>query len=64
MPSLNESALRAHAQRAGYAIRKSRDRSIHGDNFGEYMLVEVDRNFVVLGERFNASLEDITEYLE
>jgi hypothetical protein len=63
MPSLNESALRARAQRAGSSIHRSRDRSVHGSNLGQYMLVEVDCNFIVLGERFNASLEDIAEYL-
>src|SRR5262245_59568337 len=57
MPSMKESAVRARARARGYEIRKSRDRSIHADNLGDYMLVDVDRNFVVLGERFNASLE-------
>lgn len=34
-----ESALRARARRLGYAIRKSRSRSIHEDNLGKYALV-------------------------
>ncbi|NOJ47834.1 hypothetical protein [Bradyrhizobium archetypum] len=45
-------------------MKKSLDRTIHLDNIGEYMLVDTERNFVVLGERFNASLEQIAEYLD
>jgi precorrin-6B methylase 1 len=63
MPSQKESAVRARARRLGYAIHKSRSRSIHEDNLGKYALVKDDGNFVVLGERFDASLEEIAEYL-
>lgn len=58
-----ESALRARARKLGYAIHKSRSRSIHEDNFGKYALVKEDGNQVVLGERFDATLEEISEYL-
>lgn len=64
MPSINGSALRARARRKGYVIRKSRDRSIHADNLGEYMLIELHRNIVVLGSRYDASLEEIADYLD
>jgi hypothetical protein len=47
----------------GYSIHKSRNRSMHIDNHGEYMLVLNDMNCIVLGERFDASLDDIAEYL-
>jgi hypothetical protein len=60
--SMKESAVRARADRRGYSIQKSWDRSIHANNYGEYMLVD-DRICVVLGDRFNASLEEIAEYL-
>ncbi len=56
-------AVRARARTCGYVIRKSRDRSLHIDNHGEYMLVAPDRNLVILVERFNATLEEINEYL-
>jgi hypothetical protein len=58
-----ENALRARARKLGYAIRKSRSRSIHEDNLGQYALVKEDSNDVVLGERFDASLEEIAAYL-
>jgi len=61
---VKESALRARARKLGYAIRKSRSRSIHEDNLGRYALVKEDSNLVVLGERFDASLEEIAEYLD
>jgi len=58
-----ERALRARARKLGYAIRKSRSRSINEDNLGKYALVKEDYSDVVLGERFDATLEEIAEYL-
>jgi hypothetical protein len=62
--SVKEKTLRVRARRLGYAIHKSRSRSIHEDNLGRYALVKEDSNLVVLGERFDASLEEIAEYLD
>ena len=59
---LYESPVRFRAARQGYVLRKSRAR-ISSDNHGEYMLIDAERNFVVLGARFNATLEDIQTYL-
>ena len=59
----NEGALRARARKLGYSIHKSRSRSINVDNLGKYALVKEDGKSVVLGERFDASLEEIAEYL-
>ena len=61
---MKEKALRARARKLGYAIHKSRSRSIHEDNLGRYALVKENSNLVVLGERFDASLEEIAEYLD
>jgi hypothetical protein len=63
MRPTNESTLRARARKLGYSIHKSRLRSIDEDNLGKYALVKKDGNSVVLGERFDASLEEIAEYL-
>jgi hypothetical protein len=62
---LHESSVRRHAQRRGYLVRKSRQRKFvpNLNNRGEYMLIEARRNLVVLGEQFNATLEDIAAYL-
>ena len=59
----NESTLRARARKLGYSIHKPRSRTINEDNFGKYALVKEDNYSVVLGERFDASLEEIAEYL-
>ena len=64
MGSVKERTLRARARKLGYAIHKSGSRSIHEDNLGRYALVKEDSNLVVLGERFDASLEEIAEYLD
>lgn len=61
---LSESRIRYEAKRRGYAVRKSRARNIHADNLGDFMLVKYPENYCVLGERFNASLEDIRNYLD
>jgi len=58
----SESAVRARAKRLGYSVSKSRDRSVHSNNVGQFMLCD-DRNTVVLGDRFDASLQDIADYL-
>jgi hypothetical protein len=64
MRSIKESSLRARARKLGYAIRKSRSRSVHEDNLGKYALVRENNSEVVLGERFDASLEEIAQYLD
>lgn len=58
----NESRVRSKARRHGYAMRKSR-RMPSLDNWGEYMLVDFNANFIVLGSRYDASLADIEAYL-
>ena len=62
MRLVKESTLRVRARKLGYAIRKSRS-SVHENNFGQYALVKESNNEVVLGERFDATLEEIAEYL-
>jgi hypothetical protein len=59
-----ESRVRARARRAGYYVQKSRQRNYvpNLNNQGQYMLVN-DRNRIVLGERFDATLDDIEAYL-
>ncbi|MEJ0012421.1 MAG: hypothetical protein WDM94_07270 [Bauldia sp.] len=58
----SESAVRRAADKAGYRVTKSRKRA-GLDNAGEYMLVDVETNFAVLGSRYDADLIDIAEFL-
>jgi hypothetical protein len=56
--------VRQWAARRGFQVRKSRSRSLKMNDHGEYRLVDVFTNTIVLGERFDASLDDIVEYLK
>ena len=60
-----ESSVRRKALRRGFFIHKSRARKHvpHSDNYGRYMLLNSRTSFVVLGERFAATLEDIEFFL-
>jgi hypothetical protein len=40
-------------------MRKSRSRRIHTNNHCEYRLNDASRNAIILGENFDASLEEI-----
>ena len=62
MTAANESSVRRLAKRRGYLVRKSRQQNAH-TNSGEFMLLD-RRNRVILGERFDATLEDIDAFLE
>ncbi len=56
-----EERIRRLADRSGYRLTKSRSKP-DIDNRGEFRLLD-ERSYVVLGLRFNASLEDIEEFL-
>jgi hypothetical protein len=59
----NESAIRRKAKRYGYFVRKSRERTFHSNNLGEFMLLDVQHNMPILGWDYGASLEDIADFL-
>jgi hypothetical protein len=59
----NESAIRPKAKRQGCYVTKSRERSFHSNNLGEYMLLDVQHNVSILGWNYDASLEDIADFL-
>jgi hypothetical protein len=62
---LQENRVRRMAGRAGYIVRRSRQwkHVPNLDNHGDYMLVDADSNFAVLGFRFDATLDDIADWL-
>ena len=57
-----EARLRRAAKRNGLVLKKSRARRPDLNDKGRYALLN-DRNVVCLGERFDASLDDIEAYL-
>ena len=59
---IDENRVRKLAARLGYRVEMSR-LPLDTDNRGKFQLIESDRNMVVLGERFDASLDDIEAYL-
>jgi hypothetical protein len=59
---MTESSVRKLAAKRGYLLRKSR-RAISVDNHGSYMVIEASRNLIVLGSRFDATLDEIEEWL-
>lgn len=59
---LTESAVRSRARRDGYVLRKSR-RNVDMNNLGEYMLLDAATNCVVRDSSFDATLEEIAEFL-
>ena len=59
---IQENRVRKLAASLGYRVEVSR-LPLHTDNRGKFQLIELDRRMVVLGERFDASLDDIETYL-
>jgi len=57
MAQLNKNTVYSRARRLGYRIRKLKRQRSSG-NHGECMLVKT-----VLGERYDATLEEINEFL-
>ena len=49
------------AKRSSRAGSGSRQTNL--DNLGQLMLVDAERNQIVFGERFDATLDDIEKYL-
>jgi len=60
---VRENKLRRWAGRLGYVVKRSRARSVHLDDAGLFMLIEADGNYVVRGTRFDATLEEIEDFL-
>jgi hypothetical protein len=57
-----DAAARRAAKRVGLIAKKSRWRRGSVDNYGEFMLIEPVRNYVVAGSRFNMTPADVIAY--
>jgi len=57
-----EARLRRMLRKEDVLLRKSRVRYTHGNDYGEYMLVDAS-NCIVAGEWFNLSLDDVERWL-
>jgi hypothetical protein len=64
---VKENRLRRIAERRGYRLEKSRRRDPHAPDFGGFMLIEAEKNYVVVGGHpfaYSASLEDVEDWLD
>ena len=59
-----ENLCRRRAVRVGLYLRKSRAKRWSVDDHGEYMLIELDHNAIVAGQRFDLNLSDVVEWLD
>jgi hypothetical protein len=59
-----ENRLRRQAGRLGLVLRKSRARLWSLDNRGEYMVIDANSNFIVAGEKFDRSLDQVAKFLD
>jgi len=59
-----ENRFRRQLVKQGYVLRKSRVRNINYNDLGGYRIVDLYRNFVVDGIRFELSLDDVEEFLK
>ncbi len=58
-----ENYCRRWAKRLGLQIRKSRARESI-DNYGGYMVIEIYKNIIMWGERFELDLDEVEKFLE
>ena len=58
-----EAKLRRQLSKLGYRLQKSRVKQIHGDNLGGYRILDIQTNVVVLGARFELSLDDVVNFV-
>jgi hypothetical protein len=62
----HETRVRRLAKKHGYYVRKSRQWKYipHANNYGGYTLVLLNCNAVVLGSRFEATLNEIEHFFK
>lgn len=57
-----ENKYRRMLKEQGYSLRKS-NKPINPDNLGGYMIVDIYDNCVVLGSRYELTLDDVRDFL-
>jgi hypothetical protein len=55
---------RRQAKRLGLVLERSRTKKIHADDLGEYRLVDSVTSKLLLGDHFDASLDEVESYLD
>lgn len=62
-PAARIARLRRIAARHDLTLQKSRSRSVHLDDLGGFMIVDIGRNAVVAGDRYDLDLDDVADFL-
>jgi hypothetical protein len=64
-PGAYENRVRKLAAKHGCIVRKSREwkHVPHSNNYGDYMLVD-NRNCVMIGDRYDATLDQIEDFFQ
>lgn len=57
-------SLRRRAKKLGYRFAKTNWRKDSIDNMGGYQIVDIARNCVVDGARYDCSLDDVAAFLD
>jgi hypothetical protein len=60
---MTESGIRRNLRKQGFIIKQSR-RALSSDNQGEFMVLDAERNYIVAGERYDMSLDDLEKWTE
>jgi len=60
---VRENKNRRWAERLGLFLRKSRARHWNVDNYQGYMLVDLNRSNIVMGEKFDLALDGVENFL-
>ncbi|MGD0708288.1 MAG: hypothetical protein ABSA51_07530 [Anaerolineaceae bacterium] len=58
-----ENFYRRKAARLGLAIHKSRSKEFHLDDFGDYMISDLENNAVIAGSKFELDIEAVKLFL-
>ncbi len=59
-----ENFYRRKAKRLGLGLKKSRSKLINLDDFGEYMLIDLNTNTVVYGVKYDLNLKEVGAWLD
>jgi hypothetical protein len=59
----NEDRVRRFARRQGYALHKDKAAVWSFNHQGGWQIVDAERNWLVVGERFDLSLDDVEQWL-
>lgn len=61
---VRENRLRRQLKKHGVRLQKSRIQNTNIDNYGNYMLIDMYRNLVLDGCKYEMTLDDVENYVK